>query len=230
MKNLYFTPVIIFISLLFSTSLQAQYQARKNYRNGLNEEKKKHFTLAEREYRKSISIDSTMNYAYFGCGNVQYQQGKYKEALESYSKVSVQKSPLSQQEMADLFHNIGNTEMRLKDYAKAVEAFKQSLRLNPNDDETRYNLALAQKLMKKNNQNNSQNNNSSSQPQPNPPQQQQQQQTSENNTKNKSQMNPQTSKQILDSYKQDDEKTRKKYEQRTNEHKNDPNNKGKKQW
>ena len=49
--------------------------------------------------------------------------------------------------------------MQSKEYAKSVEAYKQSLRLNPKDDETRYNLALAQKLLhdQQNQQNEDQN-------------------------------------------------------------------------
>ena len=49
--------------------------------------------------------------------------------------------------LAGVFHNLGDISMQSKEYAKSVEAFKQSLRLNPQDDETRYNLALAQKLL-----------------------------------------------------------------------------------
>ena len=49
--------------------------------------------------------------------------------------------------LANIFHNLGDISMQNKEYDKSVEAFKQSLRLNPADDETRYNLALAQKLL-----------------------------------------------------------------------------------
>lgn len=49
--------------------------------------------------------------------------------------------------LASVFHNLGDISMQSKEYQKSVEAFKQSLRLNPKDDETRYNLALAQKLL-----------------------------------------------------------------------------------
>ena len=49
---------------------------------------------------------------------------------------------------AKIFHNIGNTFMQQGDLQKAIAAYKESLRKNPKDEETRYNLALAQKLLK----------------------------------------------------------------------------------
>ena len=55
---------------------------------------------------------------------------------------------------AESFHNIGNTMMKEKQYEKAVEAYKNSLRNSSKDDETRYNLALAQKMLKKQQQQN----------------------------------------------------------------------------
>jgi tetratricopeptide (TPR) repeat protein len=53
---------------------------------------------------------------------------------------------------AEAYHNLGNTMMETKNYQGAVDAYKNSLRNNPNDDETRYNLAVAQKLLDKENQ------------------------------------------------------------------------------
>ena len=56
-------------------------------------------------------------------------------------------TPEGKARLAEIYHNVGNIGMQSKEYAKSVEAYKQSLRLNPKDDETRYNLALAQKLL-----------------------------------------------------------------------------------
>ena len=69
-----------------------------------------------------------------------------KEAKEQYDLVAkTTKDPFIK---ADAHHNVGNIAMKEKQYAPAVDAFKNALRNNPNDDETRYNLALAQKLLK----------------------------------------------------------------------------------
>ena len=59
--------------------------------------------------------------------------------------------------LAHIYHNMGVLFQAGKDYAKAVEAYKMSLRNNPADHETRYNLALAQKMLKDQQQNQDQN-------------------------------------------------------------------------
>jgi len=66
---------------------------------------------------------------------------------------NTEKSSKDKFEQAQAYHNIGNAMMEQKQYGPAVEAYKNSLRRNPNDDETRYNLAVAQKLKKKEEQN-----------------------------------------------------------------------------
>ena len=58
---------------------------------------------------------------------------------------------------AEAYHNMGNAFMKEKQYEKAIEAFKNSMRNNSKDDETRYNLAMAQELLKKQQQDNKDN-------------------------------------------------------------------------
>lgn len=91
----------------------------------------------------------------FNLGNTLTQQNKLQEAMEQYvgaTKIEKDKSNLSQ-----IYHNMGVIFHSQKDYAKAVEAYKESLRNNPKDDETRYNLALAQKQLQDQQQNQNQN-------------------------------------------------------------------------
>jgi predicted Zn-dependent protease len=58
-------------------------------------------------------------------------------------------------------HNLGNTRMKKKDYSGAIEAYKDALRNNPNDQETQYNLseAIRQKKQQEDKKNNQQNQN-----------------------------------------------------------------------
>lgn len=67
------------------------------------------------------------------------------EQFESASKVEKDKDKLAQ-----IYHNMGVILQSSKQYPQCIEAYKESLRNNPKDDETRYNLALAQKLLKTN--------------------------------------------------------------------------------
>ena len=82
----------------------------------------------------------------------------------------------------------------MKGYEKAIEAYKESLRNNPNDDETRYNLALAQKMLK-DQQQNQQNQNQDQQNQQNQQEQQQDQQQNQQDQQQQQQEQQQQSEQ-----------------------------------
>jgi len=138
--------------LLTSLGINAQKMERKNVRQGnkLYEEKK--YTKAEINYRKALEVNPHSTFATYNLGNALYKQNKGKEALEQYqASVSREKNPMNK---AAIMHNSGNVFMQTKDFQKAVDSYKTSLRLNPNDNETRYNLAMAQALLKKQQQQN----------------------------------------------------------------------------
>jgi len=138
--------------LLASLGVQAQKMERKNVRQGnkLYEEKK--YTKAEINYRKALEVNPHSTFATYNLGNALYKQNKGKEALEQYqASVNREQNPMNK---AALMHNSGNVFMGTKDFQKAVDSYKTSLRLNPNDNETRYNLAMAQALLKKQQQQN----------------------------------------------------------------------------
>lgn len=104
------------------------------------------YVAAENAYKEAIALNPDYDKANYNFGNTQFLQNKIKEAKEQYDLVAkTTKDPFIK---ADTEHNLGNVAMKDKKYAEAVEAYKEALRNNPNDDETRYNLALAQKLLK----------------------------------------------------------------------------------
>ncbi|MDR1652422.1 MAG: tetratricopeptide repeat protein [Prevotellaceae bacterium] len=110
------------------------------------------FVEAEIEYRKALSKDSASFVANYDLGNALYRQGKYGEALDSYVKSlnnSKNISKLQSQHVASAFHNAGNALLAAKQYAQSIEAYKNALRINPHDNETRYNLAYAQQFLSK---------------------------------------------------------------------------------
>ena len=82
----------------------------------------------------------------YNLGNTLSQQQKFQEAMEQYDSAS--KIEKDKMKLAHIYHNMGVLFQAAKDYAKAVDAYKMSLRNNPADHETRYNLALAQKMLK----------------------------------------------------------------------------------
>ena len=131
----------------------AQKAERKNVREGNKLYETEKFTEAEIAYRKSLEVNPRSFEGTYNLGNALYKQKKFPEAAEQYQLLAGQgekmiETPEGKARLAEIYHNVGNIGMQSKEYAKSVEAYKQSLRLNPKDDETRYNLALAQKQLK----------------------------------------------------------------------------------
>lgn len=91
----------------------------------------------------------------FNLGNSLLMQQKAKEAMEQFESAS--KVEKDKDKLAQIYHNMGVILQSSKQYPQCIEAYKESLRNNPKDDETRYNLALAQKLLKDQQQNQDQN-------------------------------------------------------------------------
>lgn len=104
---------------------------------------------AETAYRKAISENKDNATAQFNLGNTHYHEKSYAEAFIRYKQAST--SPQANYiEKQSAFHNLGNLFMQQKAYDQAVEAYKEALRNNPNDEQTRYNLAVAKEMLKKN--------------------------------------------------------------------------------
>ncbi|KVV13281.1 tetratricopeptide repeat protein [Flavobacterium sp. TAB 87] len=108
----------------------------------------KNYVDAEANYRISQSRFPNRSVAAYNMGNTIYKQKQAGEAKFAYANAIKNAKTKPQKHKA--FHNLGNAFMLEKDYTQAVEAYKNALRNNPTDDETRYNYALAKKLLKEN--------------------------------------------------------------------------------
>jgi len=151
-----------YISLLFlivSFYTYSQSDPNNLVFNGNKESVKKNYIEAEVEYRKAISKDKATSKAAHNLGNILFENENYDEAIQEYFKT--QKNSELNLEKHSAFHNLGNSYMKKKDYAQAIEAYKNALRNNSEDDETRYNYALAKKFLEGDKRQNSQNNNES---------------------------------------------------------------------
>ncbi|MDH6311818.1 tetratricopeptide (TPR) repeat protein [Parabacteroides sp. PFB2-10] len=205
--------------------LFAQKEERKNVRAGNKLFAKEQLNEAEIAYRKSMDVNPRSLEGNYNLGNVLYKQEKYEEAAQQYEMLAGQAQQMigvkgGQERAAEVFHNMGNIAMKEKDYVKSIEFYKQSLRLNPNDEETRYNLALAQKLLEdQQNEDQSQDNQEEQEENQDQNQDQQQQQQNpddqkEDKTQEEQQSNEQMSQdnaqQILDAFLQDEKDTQEK--------------------
>ena len=106
------------------------------------------FVDAEANYRISNAKFANKKIANYNLGNAIYKQNQSSEAKFAYAKAIEKNTSRTQKHKA--YHNLGNVFMKEKDYTQAVEAYKNALRNNPSDDETRYNYALAKKMLKEN--------------------------------------------------------------------------------
>jgi tetratricopeptide (TPR) repeat protein len=114
--------------------------------NKLYEEKK--FNEAEVAYRKSLAADKENKAGQYNLGNSLYKQGNFEGASRQYNDV-LQRKDLSKDQKAKALHNLGNSLLQEKKYTESVDAFKQSLKLSPEDNDTRYNLAYAQSMLRR---------------------------------------------------------------------------------
>ena len=145
----------IVLLLLVAVSASAQKAERDYIRKGNRFFKDSVYVDAEVNYRKALEVNPKSTVSMFNLGNTLTQQNKPQEAMEQY--VGATKIEKDKSNLAQIYHNMGVIFHSQKDYAKAVEAYKESLRNNPKDDETRYNLALAQKQLQDQQQNQDQN-------------------------------------------------------------------------
>ena len=146
---------IYIISLLLLggiVSVHAQQKTDRDYlRSGNKLYNDSLFIKAEVDYRKALDINPKSTDAMFNLGNALLMQQKVKEAMEQYESVS--KVEKDKSKLAEIYHNMGVILQSAKQYPQCIEAYKESLRNNPKDDDTRYNLALAQKMLKDQQQN-----------------------------------------------------------------------------
>ncbi len=226
-------------------------------RQGNDSYKERYYGDAIKHYEDALKADSLSAKAKFALADALYQKKQDSLAMTYYQ--AVLQDSLSRQEQAEVLHNMGNIMMRAKDYKKAFESYKQSLILNPSDDDTRYNLVLAQKLMPKDKQQNQQKQNQDKQnqqqdknkdkqdkkqdkkkddpkkqepPKDNQqkPKQDKEQEHDKSQKKEEKDLNKQQLEQLLDSYKASDEKTRQKMQKVQVYLKNKNKQKAKKKW
>lgn len=223
---LFFTSALIFAQ---QNTASDKRKARTLLREGNELYQQKKYADAEVAYKKALEKNTTYNKAIYNLGNALYQQNRSEESVQLFETIANNtKEPLVK---AEAFHNLGNSYMKTKKYSLAVDSYKNALRNNPKDEETRYNLALAQKLLKEQEQNKDQNKDQKE----NQDQQQDQNQDNKDNKDNKedqkdqkddqqqdqkdqqkqqqpkpNQLSPQQIEQLLEAMNKEENKTQKK--------------------
>jgi Ca-activated chloride channel family protein len=195
--------------LMFALSASAQ-DARQYIRNGNKLYRAGDYVKAEVAYSKAVAKDSLNPQAAYNLGNALMMQQKDSSAIVQYQKAArLEKNPLR---LSQSFHNIGVICQKKQLFAEAIEAYKQSLRLNPNDDETRYNLVLCQRQQKQQQQNQKQQGQDKDDKQDQQKQEKQQQQQDKKQQKSqeqKPQMSKENAEQLLQDAMRQEQQTQK---------------------
>ena len=135
---------LILISQPFISN--AQSGERKLIREGNKLFKEKKFNDAEVQYKKSLGVNKNSIPGNYNLGNSYYKQGKYDDASQQYQS-ALSNQDISKEQKSKAFHNIGNSLLEEKKYAESIESYKNALKINPKDNDTRYNLAYAQSML-----------------------------------------------------------------------------------
>jgi len=136
--------LFLFSVLTFSLALSAQTE-RKITRTGNTQYESGKFVDAEINYKKALEQNANLLEAQFNLGDALAKQDRFEEALASFDLVSSTSD--DKKLKANAFHNKGNVQLQQQDLEGAIESYKEALRTNPKDPQTRYNYAYAKKQL-----------------------------------------------------------------------------------
>ena len=196
MNIIKYIPVILVALLCTNASAQKSY--REYMRSGNKLYADSLYDKAEVEYRKALELDPNGSEALYNLGNALLRQNKAQDAMDQFTMAQERATDKSQ--LAQIHHNMGVICQASKDYAHAVELYKQALRENSTDHETRYNLAVAMKQLQN---------------------QQQQQQNQEENKENEQQEQEQQEQQQEQQEQQQEQQEQQQEQQQPEENENE---------
>lgn len=181
--------ILAFMFLL--TGLSWAQADKKFIRHGNREYAKDKFPESEIFYRKAIDKNKVSADALFNSGDALYKQKKYEDAGKQF--VETHKMNEDKGKKSASLYNLGNSMLMANKLQESIEAYKNSLRLKPDNQEAKYNLAYAQDLLKKQQEQQKQ-------------KQQQQQQNKDNKDQNKDKDNKDQENKNQDKKQNDQEK------------------------
>ena len=211
---------ILIVIMMGAVGMVEAQQEAPNIRRGNRDYNKENYTEAEVNYRRALETKSQSYQGQYNLGNALFKQNKYPEAAEAFGKAAQLIDPKKEKtKAAATYHNLGNAYFAQQQYDKAIAAYQQSLRANPKDNDTRYNMVKAMQLLEQQQQEQNENENENKDQNKQQQQQQQQQQEqnknedqNENQNQNQNQqqeqqMDKETAEQILQALEQDEQET-----------------------
>jgi len=200
-------PMAMLLLLIVPTLAFAQSD-RHFIRTGNKLYRNQNYPKAEVEYRKAMSQNGSNAHAVYNLGNALMMQQKDSAAIVQLENAGKMEANKTRKAMA--YHNIGTICQRHQLYGDAIKAYEEALRNNPNDNETRYNLALCKRLNKNNKEQQKQ-----QQKQQQKEQQKEQKQKEKQQPKPKEQMSKENAEQLLNAAIQDEKATQQRLKKAT---------------
>ena len=137
---------IVFFILTLSVFQANGQDKKKLVQNGNKMYSDSSYNEAEINYRKALEKDQEYFKAKFNMGDAIYKQGRYNESTAIFKALANEE--ISDKERAYIYHNLGNSLLKEQKIKEAIASYKNALRTNPNDEDTRYNLVYAQQMLK----------------------------------------------------------------------------------
>jgi Ca-activated chloride channel family protein len=135
----------LMVNYSYSQIVPSTQPEKTDTRKGNKQFDKENYTDAEANYKKALDKKNNMPEATFNLGDAVYEQKRYDEAAKQF-QLSAQTNA-DNSVKAKAFHNLGNTYLEQKKWEDAIKSYKDALKLNPNDKDTKYNLAYANAMM-----------------------------------------------------------------------------------
>jgi len=142
MRYLTYIALVLFTLSVADAFAQSE---RKLVRKGNSEYKEGNFSEAEVEYRKALSENPNYYKGKFNLGDAMYNLENFEESGKIFNELA--EANLSPEQKAKVHYNQGNNLMQQQKWGEAVDAFKKSLRLTPDDYDAKYNLEYARKKL-----------------------------------------------------------------------------------
>ena len=179
LKKLIPTAAALSIMVLLPFSVSRSQTVRSHVAEGNKVYEKGKYGDAEVAYKKALEKSPASHAAQFDLGDALYKQERFDEAVRRYNMAATNSKEADGK--AASYYNLGNSLFKANKLPESIEAYKRALALNPNDDDTRYNLQLAMDRLKQQQQNKNQKKNQKDQQNQDQKQNQQQQQQQQQN-------------------------------------------------
>ena len=182
---------ITFVLLFAAAGVQAQQLPERSLvRKGTRQYNKGEYETAIQRYEAALKAAPGLFEATYDLGNALYKAERFDRAEQTMQQAAAD-TLRSDTERAEAFYNLGNAQFKQKKYQEALESYKQSLRLNPADMETKYNYAYTKRLLDQNQNGGGGGNDQNQDQQQNKDQNQGQNQNQGRNKDQQQQQNPQ---------------------------------------